>query len=336
VRTVDTPAFEVRLMSLAPPAQRGAANALHMLAMSVSGLIGPVLGGVVLAAVGAAPLFVLNSLSFLGVIAVLATIRPKLASPEVTGAGEAAEDGRSRIGYASLLRRPDVALYSGVCITSGLINVALVAVLLVRAQDLGLGEGGLGLFLTAASLGALVGGIIAGGIGYEGSRAFAIAALTGALGTIGIVMFGLTNSALAALVVLVLAGIVGAIGEIAGTTAFQNVLPEGVFGRAFSLFLMAGAAGGLIGGIAGPLLSETIGVGASLTLLAIPDLILLVLFGWWAGNLRGRFTLPSLAGPVLEPEVAGHVVVRRPQRAITPIPPRGILSPLLPAPTRFD
>ena len=54
--TVDVPAFSLRLMNLVPPAQRGTANALHVLAMSSSGLFGPMLGGVVLGLFGALPL----------------------------------------------------------------------------------------------------------------------------------------------------------------------------------------------------------------------------------------------------------------------------------------
>jgi MFS family permease len=333
VRTVDTPAFEVRLMSLVPPPQRGAANALHLLAMSVSGLIGPLLGGIVLGLFGAAPLFIVNSLSFLGVVAALATIRPSLSATVTLELEAEAEPERSKIGYLDLLRRPDVALYSAISLTSSLLGVTTLAILVVRAEELGLGESGLGLFFSVAALGSIVGGVAAGGGAYDGPRAFAIAAMAAAIGTVSIVLFGVTGGVLVAFAALALSGIVGPLEEIASITAFQNLLPEGVFGRAFSLFLMAGAAGGLLGGIVGPLLTEAVGVGASLAFLAVPDLILIGLFAWFAGDVRDRFALT--AAPALEPEVAGHVMFRRPARR--PARPRAhsAPSPLLPRFSRY-
>jgi hypothetical protein len=191
-------------------------------------------------------------------------------------------------GYRHLLQRRDVALYAALTLTSSLLSVAVVALLVVRADELGLGEGGLGLFIAVSAVGALAGGVIAGGGAYDGPRAFALAGLASLVGTIGLILFAITGSALLACAALLLTGLVGPLEEIASTTAFQNTLPDGVYGRVFSLFLWTGAAGGLLGGLAGPALAELVGAGQSLLLLAIPDVLLALLFAVAAGGARWR------------------------------------------------
>ncbi len=250
---------------------------------------------------GTVPLFVLNSLSFLGVAVAVATMRPPVLVPSPPELAPAAASP-SPLGYVALLRRSDVALYAALTLSSSLLSVALLAVLVVRALDLGLGEGGTGVFIAVSALGALVGGVAAGGGSYTGRRAFTTAALASVVGTVGVVVFGVTGSVLVACAALLVTGLVGSLEDVASVTAFQNALPDGVYGRVSSLFLLAGSAGALLGGIVGPLLAERLEVGPSLVLLAIPDVVLALAFGRWAGTGRGfvRLAQPS----------------RRPERAI--------------------
>jgi hypothetical protein len=76
----------------------------------------------------------------------------------------------------------------------------------------------------------------------------------------------------------------GSLEEIASATTFQNSVPAGVYGRVLSLFLWAGSAGALVGGVAGPALADVLGTGRAILLLAIPDLALALVFALWAGN----------------------------------------------------
>lgn len=289
VRTVDVPAFRVRLATLVPPAQRGTANALHVLTFSISRLAGPLLGGIALGLWGAAPLFVLNSLSFLAVAVTLTTIRPPATTVESTDiplVTPPVVSPPSTIGYASLLRRRDVAMYTALTVSGGLFGIATLALFVVRAHALGLGEGGTGLFFAFISLGALAGGLIAGGVQLTGPRGFTIAAAASLAGTVFLIGFGLTGNALIACGALLLAGAVASLQEVVSVTVFQHTLPEAVYGRAFSLFLLAGSAGTLAGGLLGPALADRLGVERSLLLLAGPDAVLAVVCLLWAGSQR--------------------------------------------------
>jgi MFS family permease len=61
----------VLLMATVPPTQRSTANALYVLALSMSGLVGPLLGGIFLGVFGVVPLFLLKSLSLVAVVIAL-------------------------------------------------------------------------------------------------------------------------------------------------------------------------------------------------------------------------------------------------------------------------
>ncbi len=306
VRTVDMPAFEVRLMALTPTPQRGVANAVHMLAMTAGELVGPLLGGLVLALVGANPLFIVNALSFVIVASIVASLPERVAGTEPEPQAEAAATGAPTappLGYRALLRRSDVALYTGMVVASCILILGAIPLFIVRANDLGLGGGGVGLFYATMGVGTLFGGIVAGAGSHRTRRALAIAALASIGGTIGLILFGAANSLLLALPALALFGLSGDLEEIAALTYFQHRLPDRIYGRFFSLFLMATGAGGLVGALAGPGLAEAIGTGRALTLLALPTLVLAVVLGIREGGLR--VGIPVFA-PLLEPEVAAH------------------------------
>jgi hypothetical protein len=189
----------------------------------------------------------------------------------------------------------DVALYTALSAANSALGVAALALLIVRSQDLGLGTSGVGLFFAIRALGALIGGVFAGGGVYDGPRAFVIAAIACMAGFVSMIVFGLASTLVVALFALALAGLVAPVEEIAGMTAFQNLLPPGVYGR------------------------------------TLPGIMLSIVFGLWAGSGTGRF---SLATPVMpEPEVAGHMLFGAPPPApeLIPEPQAGanLLAPRL-------
>lgn len=302
VRTADIPAFEVRLMALTPPEQRGTVNAVHMLAMTAGDIIGPLLGGVVLALMGATPLFLLNGASFLIVVWMISSLPERLGAAEPV-AETSDEPETPALGYRVLLERSDVMLYTATVATSCILILGAIPLFITRALDLGLGEGGIGLFYATMGVGTLIGGILAGAGTYTTVRALAIAAVAGIVGSLCLVVFGFANSLLLALPALAVFGMIGDLEEISAMTYFQHRLPAGIYGRFMSLFLMATGAGGLIGALGGPLLAEAFGSGTALLLLALPTLVLAVIFGIREGGLR--VGLPVFA-PVPEPEVVGH------------------------------
>lgn len=305
LRTVALPAFELQLMGIVPPERRGTANAVHLLMMTAGDFVGPLLGGLILVWLGAVPLFLLNGLSFL--VVTVAIMRLRGAQRSSTGGHTeeepAAQAARTGEGYLTLLRRPDVALYTAVTVFTSALVMAAMALFVVQAINLGLGEGGVGVFFAVISIGTAIGGTLAGAGSYLGPRAILIAAGAVVVEALGLVLFGLAGGLGLAIVGLILFGLTADLEEIAMITYFQNRLPEHLYGRFFSLFLIAAGAGGLIGPIAGPLLAETWSVGIALTLLALPALALTVVFALREGGIQATMPVPSSSTP--EPEVVG-------------------------------
>jgi hypothetical protein len=77
-------------------------------------------------------------------------------------------------------------------------------------------------------------------------------------------------------VALIIAGFATDFYEVVGLTYFQGAIPDAMYARFFSVFLLALSAGGLVGALAGPALERVLGVGMSLVVLAAPSLALAI------------------------------------------------------------
>ena len=300
VRTVAMPAFEVELMAVTPPAHYGTANGLHALARTAGDLVGPLLGGLLLALVGPVPLFLLNGTSYLGVALAVATNGGRRNAPAPADAAPA-----TALGYRALLARADVRFYAALTVAEYALYMGAIAVFVVQSRAFGLGDGGVGLFYTALGVGSLVGGIAGGSGDYRGRWVFAVTAAATAVFALGMAGFAVAGGLALAALALALAGGLGDLSEISALTGFQHRLPAAVYGRFFSLFLMATGVGAVLGAILGPLLTGAFGVGPALGLLALPVVAVALPFALREGLADRAFAIPALA-PDPEPEVVGY------------------------------
>jgi MFS family permease len=134
------------------------AAALNGLNMNVARAVGPAVGGLVVAAIGAGWVFALNALSFVGIAAVVAgwraPARAETGPPERLV--EALRAGGRYVRHALIVRR---LLFRAVLFIPAASAVwALLPV--VAATNLGLGSTGYGLLLAMVGLGAVAGAIV--------------------------------------------------------------------------------------------------------------------------------------------------------------------------------
>jgi predicted MFS family arabinose efflux permease len=277
---IARPAFMVELKLEAPEEHRSAANGALFAGMTTAQLVGPVLGALVLGPFGAAVVFIINGLTFLGVAFAVTRLSGGLkasrrnensqdhASP--AGTGKLKPDV---IGYTWLLRRQELSLYMLVCLSLALLVQATITLFVVRALTLGLDDGGVGYFYAAVAAGSVSGSIVAGARAEHATPLYPAAVAMG-LCAIALAVFGVTGTVLLSIGTLVIAGFSTDFYEVVGLTYFQKSLPDAVYARFFSLFLLALSAGGLVGALAGPVLERTLGVETSLVVLAAPGLAL--------------------------------------------------------------
>ncbi len=287
VNCIARPAFMVELKAEAPEAQRAAANGVLFASGTTAQLVGPLLGALALAWFSPAAVFALNGLTFLGVAVAVTQLRgglnarrtseEPLVDPVLGSAGES-KPAPEAVGYRWLLRRQDLSLYVLVCLSLALLVQATITLFIVRANTLGLGDSGVGFFYAAVAIGSVAGSVIAGARAQHAAPLYPAAVAMG-LCAIALAVFGAASAAVLAFVALVIAGFATDFYEVVGLTWFQGSIPDAVYGRFFSVFLLALSAGGLIGALAGPVLEQLLGVEASLVVLAAPAVALALLLG---------------------------------------------------------
>lgn len=289
VNTVAWPAFRVQLVRETPPDQFAAVNGLLSIGLTAAQFVGPVLGGLVLLALGPAPVFLLNGLTFAGVAAAFAWVqrgRAGDAAPDVAAeaaptqaddaaAADTGSDPDEPRGYGWLLRQTDLALFAVAALGVTIVIRGAISLFVERADALGLGEAGPGYFYAAVGLGAVVGGVGVGAGSHAGPGALRGAAVAMAACAAAIAGFGAVGSVAAAIAALALAGLATNVYEVLALTYFQHRLPADRYGRFMAVFILALGFGGIIGALAAPLLAELgMGVAGALALLAIPGVAL--------------------------------------------------------------
>lgn len=281
--TVAWPAFRVQLVRETPPDQFAAVNGLLSTGLTASQFIGPVLGGLVLAALGPAPVFIINGLTFAAVAAAFTWVHrsrdgsratrdvdsSEARSAPVASSGDAADPSEPG-GYGWLLRQTDLALFAAAALGVTIAVRGAISLFVDRSDVLGLGSGGPGYFFAAVGFGAVVGGVGAGAGSHAGPGALRGAAVAMIICATALAGFGTVDSVIVAIGTLVIAGLATNVYEVLALTYFQHRLPAVRYGRFMSIFILALGIGGIVGALAAPLLATVMRAGWALAVLALP------------------------------------------------------------------
>jgi MFS family permease len=152
------PAWQAIIAELVPREELPAAVALNSVSFNIARSVGPALGGLLVASVGAGPAFFLNAASFLGTVFVLYQWQRDIpASPlPVERFIGAMRGGLRYVRYTPSLRA--VMLRAG---SFMLFGIALLALLpLIARHELGRGPTGYGVLLGALGVGAVTGATV--------------------------------------------------------------------------------------------------------------------------------------------------------------------------------
>lgn len=255
-------------------------------------LVGPPVGGALLAVVSSLPFF-LDAFSFLSAGLLVRSIRADeshLQTPATSTWSEDMREGARTTWQNSVLRAT-----GSLIVLLQLVSIAAIAPIVVYlTDDLGLTATGYGLFLGIGSLGGIAGARAATAlIGRFGS----FPVLVGSVSTLATALAMMAVPSLPVVVsgfALSFAGLV--VGRIVVVTARQRAVPSRLLGRAQGTIrsLLWGAAS--VGAMAGGLLSDALGHQPLLVLCAIGVLLALALT--WKG-LRPVFEVAGVGGASL-------------------------------------
>jgi MFS family permease len=259
---MNDPAWQAITPELVPTEQHASAVALNSAGFNVARAVGPALGGVIVAAVGCGTTFLLNALSFFGVILFLYRWkRPVEAPAKARRVWSAMGDGFAYVRESGLAK--SILLRTG---TFSVAAVAMLALLPIIARPFG--ARGYGVLLGCFGLGALMG---AGFMPKVRERL----SVDGLVATAILVFAGMTFAAGRAETFLLLCAVMlvagGAwIGILAClNVAAQTMCPTYLRARALSFYLLVLQGGMALGATTWGALAKRIGVPDTLAVAAV-------------------------------------------------------------------
>jgi MFS family permease len=264
INAFDTPARQAFVVQMVEDrADLPNAIALNSTMVNGSRIIGPSVGGLIIAAFGEAWCFMIDAISYLAVIASLLAMRiPKDEAPASRGRMlDELRDGFSFVAEFAPVRTALLLL----AIVSAATMPYTTLMPVIASRTLNGGAHTLGFLMTASGLGAVAGALYLAsrrsvlGLG----RVMIIATLT--LG-ISLIAFALVRSFWLALIVLPFCGGAFMVEMASTNTIIQTITEERLRGRVMAFYTMAFLGTAPIGSLISGIAAEHIGVSATIIL----------------------------------------------------------------------
>jgi MFS family permease len=277
INAFDTPARQALVVEMVEN-RDDVPNAIALNSSMVNGsrIIGPSIGGLIIAGVGEGWCFALDALSYVAVVIsiILMRIKPRARAPHVAPMLDDLQTGWRYVVESAPIR--SVLILLAIISTASMPYTVLMPA--IAAEELHGGPNTLGMLMGATGVGALFGGIyLAGRRSVVGlGRVILIGTLT--LG-VSLAAFSATTNVWLAAVLLALAGGGFIVQMASSNTIIQTIVDESFRGRVMSFYTMAFFGTAPIGSLLGGLAADRI--GAPMTI-RIGALICLVSASWFA------------------------------------------------------
>lgn len=159
VNAFDTPARQAFVSDLVGTEQLSNAVALNSASFNSARLIGPAVAGVLIALVGSGWVFLLNAVSFVGMLSALAAIRvprPTAAEPS----GRESQGNQLIAGFRYVLKRHDLVVIFLIVFVIGAFGMNFPVYSSTMAVEFGRGAGEYGLLSSVLAIGSLAGALL--------------------------------------------------------------------------------------------------------------------------------------------------------------------------------
>ena len=277
---MNSPAWQAIMPELVPREQLPEAVSLNSAGFNLARALGPALGGLAIAAfthaaTGAAWTFLLNSLSFVGVILVLyqwkrnPLFKSALPAERIAGSMRA---GLRYIQYAPLLK----AAFARTAIFTLFVSAVWALLAVVAARDLHQGALGYGILNGSMGLGAVIGATSLPRVRRKFSADTIIAVSTGVFAAT-LLILAFVRYPLVIIPVLVLAGFAWTSTMSTLNLAVQVSAPNWVQARALGAYQMVFSGGMALGSVIWGLIAEHMSTPVSLATAAVGLLVTLPL-----------------------------------------------------------
>ena len=286
-RTVFNPTVRAAFPSVVGGGDLTRANAIISGTFSTSIMVGPALGGLLVASIGVDAAFLADAVTYLVSAILLSTVplpRPRRESEEEAGF---VHDLRSGFGYLLGARVP-LAIVVGAFLTILTINATVPAEVFLAKETFGAGDAGYGLLVSLWGGGMVLGSAMMAVLGDRINLVlmYFLSIFVGASALVGT---GLAPAFVLALVALTVEGAATGIDNVATDTILQQRVPEAFLGRVFSIRFLSYSAGEALAYPAGGLLVDAVGPRSTYILAGIATAAagLLVLLAMIAIPIKG-------------------------------------------------
>jgi MFS family permease len=256
---VDQPTRSSAIPRLVPPERLPAAIALNQLNFQTASIVGPAIGGILIATIGIAGAYAIDAITFVATLTALFAIRPL---PPLAGA---IRPGLAAIAEGLRFARQKRAILGSFAIDlNAMIFGMPTSIFPVLALDVfKAGPEGFGLLAAAPAAGAFLGALLSGWVSsvYRTGRAILFAVVGWGL---AITAFGLvTFSFPLALLFLALAGAADVLSAVFRATLVQLSTPDALRGRVMSIHGLVVTSGPQIGDIEAAVVAALVGPQAA-------------------------------------------------------------------------
>jgi MFS family permease len=254
-RTFFNPTIRAAFPSVVGEGDLTRANSLISATFSASIMIGPALGGLLVASVGVETAFILDAATYLVSAALLSRIPLSHAQGE-DGAGFG-QELRAGLSYVAHARVP-LAIVVGAFLTILAINMTIPAEVFLAKVTFDAGDAGYGLLVSLWGGGMVLGSALMTMLGDKASLIplYFLSVFVGALALSGT---GLAPIFVVALIALTIEGIATGIDNVATDTILQERVPDAYLGRIFALRFFSYSAGEALAYAIGGLVVDAIG-----------------------------------------------------------------------------
>lgn len=261
VQAFDMPARHSMVPSLVAEHEVLTAISLNSVAFNGAGIVGPSLGGVVIAAVGESGAFFVNAASYFAVLAALLLM--SVPRQERVGRVRVSEDFRE--GLALLRHHPQIVWLLGTVAVLSFFGRPYVRLMPSFAREVvHVGAEGLGLLQSAPGIGTVAALVVVGWLSSRRGKGGLLGTATLSFGA-AVVAFGLMRWFWPAMLVLIAVGTTQALAMASANTLLQLTVPTHARGRAMGLYSMVAFGGFALGSLPVGALADYIGVGSALS-----------------------------------------------------------------------
>lgn len=293
-QALDSPSRSATTVRLVGEGQLAAALALKQVAWNATQMVGPAIGGVVIAQLGLPHAYGLDALSYIAGIVMTTMLKPipPLASEAEATTGIAA----IKEGFRFLRRQKAVLGTFYIDLAAMVFGMPRALFPVLAVEQFHRGAEVTGLLFAAPAAGALIAAALSGWVGRVRRQGAAVIASVAVWG-LGITAFGLVGKHLwLGMLMLAIAGAADVISAVFRSTIMQVATPDHLRGRLSAVFILVVAGGPRLGDLEAGLVAEAVSPRFSVVSGGIACLVCVVAIALWMPQLS-RYKVESKETP---------------------------------------